>query len=137
MAKERKNEQELNFKGYPIIRMITKEGQLYFSFRDILNALNPNFVSKSHKSATDYGMQKHCILVENSKKRLAYYISSKGIEEFFKLPQVKALGARSEVLNLNLLKIINPVRTRKKVVRPKKRIKKTWWQRFKEFFGVS
>ena len=82
-------------------------------------------------------MQKHCILVENSKKRLAYYISSKGIEEFFKLPQVKALGARSEVLNLNLLKIINPVRTRKKIIRPKKEIKKTWWQRFKEFFGVN
>lgn len=137
MAKERKNEQELSFKGYPIIRMITKEGKLYFSFRDILNALNPNFISKSHKSAIDYGMQKHCILVENSKKRLAYYISAKGIEEFFKLKQIKALGARSEVLSLNLLKIINPVRTRKKVVRPKKEVKKTWWKCFKEFFGVS
>lgn len=136
MAKERKNEKELNFKGYPTIRMITKEGQLYFSFRDILNALNPNFISKSHKSATDFGMQKYCILVENSRKRLAYYISTKGIEEFFKLPQVKALSARSEVLNLNLLKVINPVRTRKKVVRPKKEIKKSWWKRFKEFFGV-
>lgn len=137
MAKERKNEQELNFKGYPIIRTITREGQLYFSFRDILNALNPNFVFKSHKSATDFNMQKHCVLVENSKKRLAYYISAKGIEEFFKLPQIKAFGARLEVLNLNLLKIINPVRTRKKIVRPKKRVKKTLWQHVKEFFGVN